>query len=280
MSFNDFENNVIFEYWKTLKRINILNIPSNNFIKKPYLEKYIIDLSVIINNNDLIKNIAENIDNNISGEDVLLYITSNIELSTKERKKLESFLINYNDQEDQDDKDNKDDKDYKDNNDDKDDKDEHNELNNEKNKLYYKISIKIIEYQIKYFRFYQTIIELLFNSDKENNELYNFIYVFIKNNINNIRTYSKKNLHFLLFNNYLNELFNLYKDIFKLLVDNDFIDNEYNDKDIRNFFIQNIFKNWYLIYKKDVVDNKFEEKCKPYRYKINILSKILCLPNA
>jgi len=57
MNFDYIEENIIFKYWKTLKRKNISSIPSNKFIKKPYLENYIIDLSTIINNNMLLKKI-------------------------------------------------------------------------------------------------------------------------------------------------------------------------------------------------------------------------------
>ena len=47
-----------------------------------------------------------------------------------------------------------------------------------------KISIEVIIYEIKYFRFYLTITELLFDSKCEDNELYNFILIFIKNKNN------------------------------------------------------------------------------------------------
>ena len=58
MDFDEFEKNIIFEYWKTLKRKNISNISYNNFIKKPYLENYIINLSIIIDNTCLLNNIT------------------------------------------------------------------------------------------------------------------------------------------------------------------------------------------------------------------------------
>jgi hypothetical protein len=92
--------------------------------------------------------------------------------------------------------------------------------------------------------------------------------------------YSKKNIHFLLFYNYINELLYIYSKIFNILIKYNLIHNKENsEKDIHNLFIKNIFKNWYNIYKKDILDKKFEEKCKPYKFKTNILSKILCLPN-
>ena len=45
MNFDNIEKNTIHKFWKTLSRKNISNIEAHNFLKKPYLEKYIIDLS-------------------------------------------------------------------------------------------------------------------------------------------------------------------------------------------------------------------------------------------
>jgi hypothetical protein len=263
MQFNDFEKNIIFEYWKTLKRKNISNISYNNFIKKPYLEKYIINLSVIIDNNTLLKNIKEVIDNEVSNEDLILFISNNIELDKDEKKNIEKII--FKNELTVNNKDNKD------------------NINNKDNKneqlIFNELSIQIIYYQVKYFRFYQTIIELLFNNNKEDNELYNFIYVYIKNNSNDIRIYCKKNINFLLFYNYIDQLFNLYLNIFNILSKNNLINNQYTDKEIHHLFIKNIFNNWYNIYKNDILEKKFDEKCKPYKFKTNILSRILCLPN-
>ena len=253
INFNDFERNIIFEYWKTLKRKNVSNIISNNFIKKPYLENYIIELSLIIDNESLLDNIRNIIDDEVSDEELLLFIGNNIELNNNEKKNIEKiFFIDETSDETSD------------------------EISDE---LLDELSIKIIHYQVKYFRFYQTIIELLFDNKEEDDELYNFIYVYIKNNTNDIRIYCKKNIKFLIFYNYIDELFNSFTVIFNILIKYNLIENNYEEKDIHNFFIKNIFKNWYNIYKNDILEKKFEEKCKPYKFKTNILSKILCLPN-
>ena len=294
MNFNDFEKDIIFEYWKTLKRKNILNISHNNFIKKPYLENYIVDLSVIIDNNNLINNIKELIDDNIiSNDDILLSLCNNIELNLEEKKNIEKII--FMDREDIDTKDidtkdidtkdintkNGNEDDNEDNDTIDDNEDENNRLNIKNNyeTIFNELFINIIIYQVKYFRFYQTVNELIFNNDKENNELYNFIYVYIKNKPNDIKIYSNKNIYFMLFFNYINELFYYYLNIFRNLIKYNIINNSYTDKDIHHLFIKNIFHNWYTIYKKDILEQKFEEKCKPYKFKTNILSKILCLPN-
>jgi hypothetical protein len=246
MIFNEFEDNIIKEYWKTLIRKNISNISYNKFIKKPYIEKYIITLSILIEDNELIEKIIDFIDNNkINYEDILILINNNYELNNDEKKKFEIFC--YND--------------------------------NNKNKLFYKISTEIIYYQIQYFRFYETIIELLFDNAKEDNELYNFILIIIKNNKSEIKKYTNKNLKFNIFQYYINLLFNNYYNIFNILVENEFITNYYDKKEIHNLFLKNIFTNWYNIYKKDIIENNVNEKIKNYSMNSNILSKLLCLPN-
>jgi len=56
---NENIQNMMNNYWNTLISKNIANIPSNKFIKKPYLEKYIIQLAVNLpsKHNNLKKNI-------------------------------------------------------------------------------------------------------------------------------------------------------------------------------------------------------------------------------
>ena len=51
-------------------------------------------------------------------------------------------------------------------------------------------------------------------------------------------------------------------------------------KEILNLFLKNIFISWYNIYKKDILENKVNDKIKSYSINNNILSRILCLPNA
>ena len=162
----DFEY-TITEYWKTLIQKDISKITINKFMKKPYLEKYIIKLSEILDNDLLSNKISKMLKSNIiSNEDILLFINKNIDLS----KDNEYFILN-NDTDDT------------------------------------KIFIDIIIHEIKYFRFYYTITELLFDSKSQDNELYNFILIYIKNDANDIRIYAKKNIKFNIFNYYLNNLF-------------------------------------------------------------------------
>lgn len=245
MNFDYIEENIIFKYWKTLKRKNISNIPSNKFIKKPYLEKYIINLSTIIDNNILLKNITELIDSNeITNEELLLFIKNKIELSNDEKKNLEKLIL------------------------------KNDSFDSNINKIY----IEVILYEIKYFRFYLTINELLFDSKNEDNELYNFILIFIKNKNSEIKKYIKKNFKFSIFYYYINDLHYTYEKLYNLLLNLNLVE-DIEKKEILNLFLKNLFSNWYIIYKKDIMNNNVNDKIKDYIIPKSILSRILCLPN-
>ena len=166
----------------------------------------------------------------ITNEEIYLYLINTIDFNLEDKKNIQRLLDN-------------------------------NEISN--NTL-----VKIVEYQIKYFQYYQTITELLFDSNEEN-DLYNFILIYIKNNQNDINYFLKKNIKFAIFYEYTNRLLELYKEMVYLI--NDQSDN----KTILNLFLKNIFINWYIIYKKDILEERVNEKtCKYSRN--GFLSKILC----
>jgi len=245
MDFNYIQINIIHKYWKTLIRKNISNMQSNKFIKKPYLENYIIELSSILDEKILNNKITEMFEcNEITNEELYLYVNSNIELSVDDKKNIEKFLFKKN-------------------------------INNS---VFLDISYKIIDYQIKYFKFYNTITELLFDNQMEDNELYNFILIYIQNKKNDIKNYSKKNIKFNIFYYYVNDLYLSFEYILKLLIEYNLVSN-IDQKEILNLFIKNLFTNWYHIYKKDILENKVNDKIKNYTVSKNILSRILCLPN-
>jgi hypothetical protein len=245
MDFNYIQINIIHKYWKTLIRKNISNMQSNKFIKKPYLENYIIQLSSILDEKILNNKIMEMFEcNEITNEELYLYVNSNIELSVDDKKNIEKFLFKKN-------------------------------INNS---VFLDISYKIIDYQIKYFKFYNTITELLFDNQMEDNELYNFILIYIQNKKNDIKNYSKKNIKFNIFYYYVNDLYLSFEYILKLLIEYNLVSN-IDQKEILNLFIKNLFTNWYHIYKKDILENKVNDKIKNYTVSKNILSRILCLPN-
>jgi hypothetical protein len=236
---------IIEQYWKTLLIKNIVNICHNKFIKKPYIENYIIKLSSIINNNILKDHIIEHLNNNdITNEELIIIINNNFELNINEKKKVRIYFLENNESTD-----------------------------------FYNISNELILYQIKYFRFYQTITELLFDLVEEDNELYNFILIYIKNKKNEIKKYSDNNLKFHIFYYYIMDLSEQYYKIYNLLIEYKILEESLDKNEIYNLFLKNIFTNWYNIYKKDILENKVNEKIKKYNINRNILSRILCLPN-
>ena len=242
------EKETIFNYWNTLTRKNINDIPANKLIKKPYLEKYIIKLSTInkaINQEILVNKILNLYEKNIiKNQDLYVYICNCFELEVNQKNNMQKII---------------------------------NELDSKKNNSFI---FEIIMYQVNYFRFYMTISELLFNNNEEDNELYNFILIFIKNSDQEIKKYNNKNIKFLIFYNLLQQLLDCYKNIFAFLVKFNLIPNNENESDIINLFLKNIFSSWYTIYKKDVLEDNVDSKIKEYRMdKFSILSKILCLPN-
>jgi hypothetical protein len=244
------EKNLINKYWNTLLRTKIKNISYNKFIKKPYIENYIIQLSIILDDNTLIKSIIELIEsNNINNDELLLFIKNYFEYDKKVLdilyKKID--ILNYEEKQ--------------------------------------KIFIYIIMYVIKYFRFYQTICELLFDSRNEDNELYNFIFVYIKNKESETELYINNSMKYKIFHYYLEDLlisFTELYNIFSLIGNNDNVNNNnvINNNVIKNLFLKNVFISWYNIYKKDIINNNINDKIKKYIIKRSILSRILCLSTA
>ena len=244
MNFEELEKSVIFKYWRTLPRKSIDNILTSRFMKKPYLEKYIIDMTPILNDDSLNNKISEYIDKNIiTTEDIILFINNIIELEIDEKKKLDKKILNnpfYDD-----------------------------DINN--------ISIDIILFQTKYFRIYQTIHELIFNNKEDSDEHYYFIYLYIRNKSNEIKKYLKKNINFHIFYYYLNDVYELFKKIVIFLHTSEiFNEDNLSENEIFNMFLKNLFNNWYNIYKNDVLEKKVNDKISKYAIKPSILSKLMC----
>jgi uncharacterized protein YdiU (UPF0061 family) len=201
-------------------------------------------LSSITNNDKLIEKVIQLLDSNkITDEELFLFLSNSTDFDNDNKKKIEQYILDNND-----------------------------DIN--------KLAIEIIIYEIKYFRFYQVVSELLFEYDNnQENELYNFILIYIKNNRGEIKNYSKKNVKFNIFQYFLNDLFESYSNIFNILKKNKVINEEYTKNIILNSFLKNIFTNWYNIYKNDILENTVNEKIKDHLLPRSLISRILCLPN-
>ena len=99
------------------------------------------------------------------------------------------------------------------------------------------------------------IIEFLFDNHVEDNELYFYFYILIRNNDEEIEKYSKKYFKFRIINFYFQELFEFYKKIYKFLNTKNLIE-DYSDKNLFHNIVKICLLNWYKIYLKDI-----ENKC-------------------
>ena len=78
MDIKTLEKKVVNNYLKTLNRYNISNIPVNTYIRKPYIEQYIIDIAENFKERDINQKIEYLIDD-IDSNDYHMYIYNNID---------------------------------------------------------------------------------------------------------------------------------------------------------------------------------------------------------
>ncbi len=244
MDIKTLEKKVIENYLKTLNRHNITNIPTNTYIRKPYIEDYIIDISENFKEIDINKNIESIIDD-IDSNDYYMYIYDNIDnLSSNEKKKIQKFL-----------------------------------LSNENDKSNKNEFIKtLLAFIVNYFHYYMIFTELLYD---DKNALYTDIYNYVKNNSNQMNSKIKNSFNFQIFYYYSNKLYEKYNSLIKLFIKNNLLEeDEYNELKIKNIFLKNLFSNWYAIYKKNVdngVNIITEEE--PSKKEKRFLSRLLCINN-
>jgi hypothetical protein len=243
MDIKTLEKKVIENYLKTLNRHNITNIPTNTYIRKPYIEDYIIDISENFKEININKNIELIIDD-IDSNDYYMYIYDNIDnLSSNEKKKIQKFLLSK-------------------------------ENNNNKTEF-----IKtLLTFIVNYFQYYMIFTELLYD---DKNALYIDIYNYVKNNSNQMNSKIKNSFNFQIFYYYSNKLYEKYNSLIKLFIKNNLLEeDEYNELKIKNIFLKNLFSNWYTIYKKNVDNgvNIINEENSGKKEK-KILSKLLCINN-
>jgi hypothetical protein len=242
MDINTLKKKVIHNYLKTLNRYNVSNIPVNTYIRKPYIEQYIIDISEHIKESDINENI-ESLIYDIDSNDYYMYIYDNIDnLSSNEKKKIQKFFLSKE---------------------------------NDNDKIEFNKAILL--FIINYFQYYMIITELLYD---DKNVLYIDIYNYVKNNSTQINSKIKNSFNFQIFYYHTNKLYEKYNCLIKLFIKNNLLEeDEYNELKIKNIFLKNLFSNWYVVYKKNI-DNGIniinEEEVKKEK---RFLSKLLCINN-
>ena len=239
MNVNNSEKNIINEYIKTIKRYNNLKIPKNIFLKNPYIENYLIKISYIENDYELIKKILLLLnDDIITNEDILFIINYYFDISKQEKNNIFKFFNNTDE----------------------------NIMKN---------CIEIVMFNIRYFRFYLIITELLFDSNYEDDELYFYLYLLNENDKKKINFYCKKYLNLKLIYELYTILLENYDKINNFLINKELIHNQNN-----NDLFKNIFKSWFNIYLNDTGTELLDRKLNKYVIKKQtILNRFLCNNN-
>ena len=246
MDLNKQEKELINNYIPTLKRFNNEKIIYKYF-KIPFKEFYIYKLIILNDDSKLIGKIINNINNNIiSDEDIYFSLNYYYNFNFDNKSKIQKFIFK----------------------------------NDENNMTLLKFKINLILFTVKYYQYYFIINELLFdnNCENDNNELFFSIYLFLKNidnNQDNILKYTKKYFNKKLFFYIIDDLYKIYKKNLDILYKNELI----NKNDSIMYFINNIFINWNLIYKKTINDNTFINIQKKYEIKDSVITKFICSNN-
>ena len=239
MSLQTDEKNLINEYIPTLKRY-FKNNNNYKYFKNPFIEKFIFKFVLINNDEQLIEKIIDKINENIiSTEDISFAFNYYYNFSKNEKFKIQKFLYNSDE----------------------------NEL------ILFKLKTNIILFIIKYFQYYYIINELLFEDDDE--ELFYSIYIYSKNNDNEIKNYSKKYFRMKIFFYLIDDISKIYKKNLDILIKNEII----SESDSFKNFTKNIFYDWHIFYKESLENDSFISIDKKYEIKQHLFYKMVCSHN-
>ena len=214
MDKNNVSNYLMNEYFKTLSRKEIKDIPNHQYIKKPYLENYIISLSTIINDDLLKEDVSKKfINGEIEVEEVFLFVKTWIELSVVEKRKLQNLLL--------------------------------------KQFIFSeKIVLSIISFVVYYFQFYMLSVEFLYDNSLENEDLFKYIEHLMRKQSRKMNNIEKKNIQLFMFHSQFEKVLNSYIFLFQTFVKENLIEENLSEEDIRNSFLRHTFANWYEVLKK------------------------------
>ena len=274
MELNNSEKELLNNYIPTLKR-HFKKNENYNFFKPPFFEKFVLKLSLINTDTELISDIIDKINNNIiSNEDIYFSINYYYNFPKNIKSSIQKFIFHSNDA------------------------------------IHIKFKANVVLLNVKYFQYYYFLNELLFNennsnsqndknnsnsqNDKNNSnndinhELFYTIYLFLKNNDSeysdeststsntiNIKQYCRKYFNMKIFFYLMDDIFRIYKKNVDLLIKNEVIE----DMNIHLLFTNNIFSKWSLIYKKMIENDHFGEIEKNYKLKSKSLRHFICSKN-
>jgi hypothetical protein len=217
---NDQLNTLIEDYLYTLERYKIYNIPENLYIKKPYIEEYIMTLSKFYRIEILKIKILEKIeDEEISKEDIQTILFFLYPFTKEDKSFIQKYVY-----------------------------EEFSIQKIEESSFIYSLFIL----QIKYFQFYMLMVDLFYNR-QHHQKLEEDIYLWIENNDSKMKKYfrscqrEKKTYEissFVVFYNLLNELLIYYEKTLELLQNELKVIFQFSKKN-RFLFIQLIFSPWY-----------------------------------
>jgi len=256
MELNETEKEIVNNYIPTLKRHFKKNL-IYPFFKSPFFEKFVLKLSIINSDSELISSIVHKINNQIiSNEDIYFSIQYYSNFSKNIKSNIQNFIFNNNDI------------------------------------INIKFKTNVVLFNVKYFQYYYFINELLFDSNnlELNNELFYSIYLFLKNNEScendsnsdnqmnqsiDIKKYCRKYFNMKIFFYLIDDLFRIYKKNLDLLIKNEII----QKLNIHELFTNNIFGKWSIDYKKKLEENTFDEIEKNYKLKHSSFMHFICSKN-
>lgn len=239
MEITDNEVNLINDYLPTLKRYYQKNLEFKYF-KIPFTENYMFKLILINEDEKLISKIIDKINNyTISNEDIFFSIKYYYNFDKPETLNIQKFL---------------------------------NDDENDTIKI--KFNANLLLLNIKYYQYYYIINEFIFEKE-DDDELFYSIYLFIKNDTNNLQKYSKKYFKMRIFFYLINDLYKIYKKNIEILEKNEII----LEKKSFKLFVKTFFLKWNNVYTKYIDEDKFNIVESKFMIKKNIFYKMICNNN-
>jgi len=230
------EIDLINNYINTLERNKCTLTIHQNYLKIPYIEKYIIHVSKYHCNEKIIEFIINRINNHrISNEDIYFCLQYYFPFSKEDKSRIQQFI--------------------------------HNDSDNDV--ILMKCKANSILFAVKYYQFFHIVFELL--HEEEEHKLFFYFYVLIQEE--NIKKYCREYFHLRLIYAHYKELIYLYQKIMDIFSKNEIIKEETSPI---NFFKKTFFIQWYKLYKEYIQNDLMKNIVEKYELKKSYLKRLLC----